>query len=73
MVFLGGSFFYECTRLTLQEILRQLHFWEEVPFLNDGAKRNRLLYLKIMYTQVRKILCLQEILRQLHFWEKVFF
>ena len=41
--------------------------------LNDGAKRNRLIYLKIMYTQVRKILYLQEILRQLHFWEKVVF
>ena len=27
--------------------------------LNDGAKRNRLLYLKIMYTAIRKILCLQ--------------
>ena len=26
--------------------------------LNDGAKRNRLLYLKIIYTQVKKILCL---------------
>jgi hypothetical protein len=24
--------------------------------LNDGAKRNRLLYLKIMYTAIRKIL-----------------
>ena len=30
--------------------------------LNDGAKRNRLLYLKIMYTAIRKILYLQEIL-----------
>ena len=39
--------------------------------LNDGAKRNRLLYLKIMYTEVRKILYLQGILRQLHFWEEV--
>ena len=26
--------------------------------LNDGAKRNRLLYLKIMYTEVKKILSL---------------
>ena len=33
--------------------------------LNDGAKRNRLLYLKIMHTGVRKILCLHKILRQL--------
>ena len=27
--------------------------------LNDGAKRNRLLYLKIMYTAIKKILYLQ--------------
>ena len=40
-----------------------LHFSSSVYILacllNDGAKRNRLLYLKIMYTQVRKILHLQ--------------
>jgi hypothetical protein len=46
--------------------------------LNDGAKRNRLLYLKIMYTQVKKILCLQvKVCNKfgdflLHFWEGFF-
>jgi hypothetical protein len=30
--------------------------------LNDGAKRNRLPYLKIMYTGIRKILHLHKIL-----------
>ena len=30
--FLGGSCFSDATSKTLQEILRQLHFWEEVPF-----------------------------------------
>jgi hypothetical protein len=28
----------------------------KVQLLNDGAKRNRLLYLKIMYTAIRKML-----------------
>ena len=31
-----------------------------IPLLNDGAKRNRLLYLKIMCTPIRKILCLHK-------------
>ena len=41
--------------------------------LNDGAKRNRLLYLKIIYTAIRKISYLHKILWQPHFWEEVFF
>ena len=36
-------------------------FLGKIFLLNDGAKRNRLLYLKIMYTQVIKILCLHKI------------
>ena len=37
----------------------------DMLLLNDGAKRNPLLYLKMMHTGVRKILCLHKILRQL--------
>ena len=39
--------------LTLLELLKRY-----VTLLNDGAKRNRFLYLKIMYTVIRKILYL---------------
>ena len=55
----------------LTEFLKSLY--NQRPLLNDGAKRNRLLSLKIMYTGVRKILCLHKNLKQLHFWQKVFF
>ena len=33
--------------------------WKMTLLLNDGAKRNRLLCLKIMYTAIRKILHMQ--------------
>ena len=49
---------------TLKKIMKKikLSFYKISLFhtlLNNGAKRNRLLYLKIMYTAIRKILHLQ--------------
>jgi hypothetical protein len=40
-------------------VKRNDHKKQCFSLLNDGAKRNHSLYLKIMYTQVRKILHLR--------------
>ena len=46
------------------------NYVDRILLLNDGAKWNRLPYLKIMYTGVKKILRLHKNLKQLHFWQE---
>jgi hypothetical protein len=42
----------------LRMLDKQYNLYSKKFLLNDGAKRNRFPYLKIMYTQVKKMLCL---------------
>jgi hypothetical protein len=59
------EFYYHSIKVHTQEAqnlyqLTSLHkIFKNCFLLNDGAKRNRFLHLKIMYTVIRKILYLQ--------------